>query len=74
MCSYGWKQKKQQWIHPILSILTVFLLQVDQPSPGITLSTWCPTREGPVEAWTKLDHGQCFLLRILLMLLFSAVV
>ncbi|KAK2543401.1 Spata6 [Columba livia] len=35
--------------------------RVDQPSPGITLSTWCPTRESPVEAWTKLDHDPSLL-------------
>ncbi|KFQ22878.1 Spermatogenesis-associated protein 6, partial [Mesitornis unicolor] len=29
--------------------------RVEQPSPGINLHTWCPTRESTVEAWTKVD-------------------
>lgn len=52
----------------------VFLLQIEQPNPGIKLHTSCPMQESAAEAWTKIDYGQYFLLYISLMFLFSAVV
>ncbi|KFQ89868.1 Spermatogenesis-associated protein 6, partial [Phoenicopterus ruber ruber] len=35
--------------------------RVEQPSPGIKLHTWCPTRESTAEAWTKVDHDPSLL-------------
>ncbi|XP_075011917.1 spermatogenesis-associated protein 6 isoform X4 [Calonectris borealis] len=35
--------------------------RVEQPSPGIKLHTWCPTRESTVESWTKVDHDPSLL-------------
>ncbi|PKU46291.1 spermatogenesis-associated protein hypothetical protein [Limosa lapponica baueri] len=35
--------------------------RVEQPSPGIKLHTWCPTRESTVEAWTKVDYDPSLL-------------
>ncbi|KFQ13263.1 Spermatogenesis-associated protein 6, partial [Leptosomus discolor] len=29
--------------------------RVEQPSPGIKVHTWCPTRESAAETWTKID-------------------
>ncbi|NXT22353.1 SPAT6 protein, partial [Syrrhaptes paradoxus] len=35
--------------------------RVEQPSPGIKLDIWCPTRESTVEAWTKVYHDPSLL-------------
>lgn len=51
---------RSKWL--ILYILTVVLLQVEQPSPGIDLHAWCTVRESTVGAWSKVTHGQYLVL------------